>query len=414
MSTEFDIENLLADILDDDKPLPTPAAPPPKAATPVAAPQPSAPVSDEDFLAGLMNDEAPKTPMDVAAAAEVGAEMVLSEALNPVVTQRVTSEPSGGIFADSADREEGAQVAPVKMPTFTAADFASTMDIRNFATLVTLNTARWHAKVKDRQASKDAATANDADEASFETRKRLLVGADGLLKAIHKAIDEARAAHYEMTLPWTTTSMQDTGRRTGGRLLPNTLFVEYTTIMAEKKQQMMNALNAFEPEYPKLIEAAKKKLGKRFDAREYPNVSSIRSHFDLSFDFQPIPKGDDFKGLPQAQLDALANKINDNTRLQAENAMQDVWIRLHEVVSRMAERLSSPDKLFHNTLVQNVRDTARLLAHLNVTNDPKVEALRKKVEKHLCEHDPKVLRENATIRTQVAAHAQSIIEEMNK
>lgn len=417
MAEDFDLESLLSDILDDNKPLPTK----PTVAQTVVNTQLNATGNKagsvamdnpEDFLESLMNDETPATPspMDVAGAAEIGGELAAAEAgLNEEVTQRVT-----GVFADSADREEGAAVVPVKMPTFTAADFASTMDIRNFATLVTLNTARWHAKVKDRKAAQDAAIANDADAGAFETRKKLLVGADSLLKTIHKAIDEARAAHYEMTLPWTTTSMQDIGRRTGGRLLPNTLFVEYTTVMAQKKQQMLDALNKFEPEYPLLVEQAKAKLGKRFDAREYPNVSSIRSHFDLSFDFQPIPQGDDFKGLPQAQLDALASKINDNTQKQAENAMQEVWMRLYDCVAKMAERLSTPDKLFHNTLVQNVRDTARLLAHLNVTQDPKVEALRKKVEKHLCQHDPKVLRENMTIRTQVAAQAASIIEEMNQ
>jgi len=497
-SEEMDIESLLADILDDDKPLPVK----PTVAQAVVNTQLNATGNKagdvamdnpEDFLESLMNEPATPTPMDVAAAAEVGAEMVLSEAMNPPVTQRVTEgrdeiaeamQAHGlapkpikpvdvkeihqrvkdeteiatvmdeadaavaalfgetptptvvpkeaaeyirqradeteanliktGVFADSADREEGAAVSTLKMPTFTAADFAETMDIRNFATLVTLNTARWHAKVKDRQASKDAASANEAEEGAFETRKHLLGGANAALKAIHKAIDEARAAHYEMTLPWTTTSMQDIGRRTGGRLLPNTLFVEYTTVMATKKQQMLDALAKFEPEYPKLIEEAKKKLGKRFDAREYPNVSSIRSHFDLSFDFQPIPKGDDFKGLPQVQLDALARKINDNTQKQAEHAMQEVWVRLHEAVSRMAERLSSPDKLFHDSLVQNVRDVARLLAHLNVTQDAKVEALRKSVEKHLCQHEPKVLRTNMTIRAQVGAHAVSIIQEMDK
>lgn len=417
MADEFDLDSLLNDILDDSKPLPTTK---PTVAQTVINTQLNATGNKagsvamdnpEDFLESLMNEPATPTPMDVAQKAAVDLEIVGAEAgLNEEeVTQRVT-----GVFADSGEREEGAAVIPVKMPVFTGADFADTMDIRNFATLVTLNTARWHAKVKDRQASKDAATANDADAGAFETRKHLLGGASAALKAIHKAIDEARAAHYEMTLPWTTTSMQDIGRRTGGRLLPNTLFVEYTTVMATKKQQMLDALNSFEPEYPALVEAAKKKLGKRFDAREYPNVSSIRSHFDLSFDFQPIPQGDDFKGLPQVQLDALARKINDNTQKQAENAMQEVWMRLYDVVSKMAERLSSPDKLFHNTLVQNVRDTARLMAHLNVTNDPKVEALRKKVEKHLCAHDPKVLRENQTIRTTTAAHAASIIEEMNK
>src|SRR5678815_1121006 len=424
---DFDLESLLSDILDDSKPLPTK----PTVAQAVVNTQLNATGNKagsvamdnpEDFLESLFDETPAKPgPLDVARAAEIGAELAAAEAgLNEAgvstadahimgtiggggqiaaVTQCVTP---GSIFADSAEREEGAVVAPVKMPVFTSADFAETMDIRNFATLVTLNTARWHAKVKDRQASKDAASMNDAEAGAFETRKHLLGGASAALKEIHKAIDEARAAHYEMTLPWTTTSMQDIGRRTGGRLLPNTLFVEYTTVMATKKQQMLDALNKFEPEYPALVEAAKKKLGKRFDAREYPNVSSIRSHFDLSFDFQPIPKGDDFKGLPQVQLDALARKVNDNAQKQAENAMQEVWMRLHEVVSKMAERLSSPDKLFHNTLVQNVRDTARLLAHLNVTNDPVVEALRKKVEKGLCQHDPKVLRKNSGIRAQVA------------
>jgi hypothetical protein len=300
------------------------------------------------------------------------------------------------------------------MPTFTASDFAETMDIRNFATLVTLNTARWHAKVKDRKAGRDAATANEADEGAFEVRKNLLAGADAKLKLIHKAIDEARAAHYEMTLPWSTTSMNDNGRRTGGRLLPNTLFVEYTTTMAQKKQAMLAALAAFEPEYPALVEQAKLKLGKRFDAAEYPNVSSIRNHFDLSFDFKPIPKGDDFKGLPQAQLDALANKINDNIRTQAENAMQDVWMRLYTVVSRMAERLGSPDKTFNDSLVQNVRDVVRLLGHLNVVGDTKVEALRRKAEKHLCQNEAKALRNNPTLRAQVGAWARAIIEEMNR
>lgn len=404
-----DIDSLLADILDDSKPLPAPTPAPARQATNATVNKHdgvgNAAIADpQSLLEALMDEEAEPpapspSPMDVAAAAEVGGEMVLAET---------------GIFADSETREEGAQITAIKMPVFTPEDFADTMDIRNFATLVTLNTARWHAKVKDRHAGKDAATANEADERAFEVRKNLLVGADTMLRTINKAIDEARAAHYDMTLPWTTTSMTDVGRRTGGRLLPNTLFVEYTTVMAEKKQQMLNALNAFIPEYPKLIDAARKKLGKRFDAREYPNPSSIAQHFDLSFDFQPIPKGDDFKGLPQAQLDALARKVNNNTRQMAENAMQEAWMRLYEVVSKMAERLSDPEKLFHDTLVQNVRDTARLLSHLNVVGDKRIETLRAKVEKHLCGHEPKELRKNVVLRKQVAAHAASIVQEMNK
>ncbi len=418
-----DIENLLADILDDTKPLPTKKEVVTNTIAnsgPAALSTAAETLTDDEYLERLMNGDAPAQPsaIDVAEATEVQGEMAMADA---GLTQCVSGpedpvDPStndaGTVFTDTEARTN--PIEAVKMPTFTAADFASTMDIRNFATLVTLNTSRWHAKVKDRQAGKDAASVSQADEGAFEVRKRLLIGADTKLKAIHKAIDEARAAHYDMTLPWSTTSMNDAGRRTGGRLLPNTLFVEYTTIMAKKLKQMTDAVDAFVPDYPSLIEIAKQKLGSRFVASEYPNASSIRQHFTLSFDFQPIPKGEDFGGLPQAQLDMLASKINDNMRLQAEHAMQELWMRLHTVVSRMAERLLNPDNVFQNTLVQNVRDTARLMAHLNVTNDPKIEALRVKVEKQLCQHDAKDLREKPVLRAQVGAHARSIVEEMDK
>ncbi len=408
-----DIEALLGDILDDKKPLPTPAKTVVAAISnrgPAAAmPAVAAAVSDDDFLAELMaGGDVPLSPADVVANTEVGGEMALADAFpEDDVTQGVTP----GVFADSEVRT--ASVQALKMPTFTADDFVETMDIRNFATLVTLNTSRWHAKVKDRQAAKDAATMGESDDASFEVRKRLLVGADDKLKAIHKCIDEARVAHYRMTLPWSTTAMGDNGRRTGGRLLPNTLFVEYTTEMAKFKKRMNDALDAFVPDYPAMIAMAKTKLGKRFNAAEYPNMSSIRNHFDLSFDFQPIPKGEDFGGLPKVQLDMLAQKVNDNTRLMAEHAMQDVWMRMREAVFKMADRLSGPDKLFHNTMVQHVRDVARLMAHLNVTQDPKVEALRAKVEKHLCEYDADDLRKKPAIRTKVGAMAASILQEMD-
>lgn len=416
-----DLNQLLADILDDSKPLPVATPTVAKAALSQLANANGGNIgitamdnpetflaaemtdkSDEDFLADLMADVTTPAPVQPIA------EAVHTACETPAPEQ--ASMP----FLDSAVREEGATIVGLKMPEFVAEDFADTMDIRNFASLVTLQTQRWHAKVKDRQASRDAATASDAHESAFETRKRLLAGADDQLKAIHKIIDEARGEHYRMTLPWTTTGMDDTGRRTGGRLLPNTLFVEYTTVMADCKARMTAALDAFVQVYPEMIELAKVKLGKRFDAREYPNPSAIREHFGLSFDFQPIPKGDDFKGLPQAQLDALARKVNDNTRKMAENAMQELWARVYETVGRMAERLCDPNKLFHNSLVENVREVAKLLAHLNITSDPKVEAIRGKIVTHLCQHDAKVLREKPVLRQQVGAHAASIIQEMQQ
>jgi hypothetical protein len=175
---------------------------------------------------------------------------------------------------------------------------------------------------------------------------------------------------------------------------------------------MEQALDKFVPAYPMLIQEAKKKLGKRFDITEYPHPDTIRAHFALSFDFQPIPQGHDFKGLPDAQCQALANALQNKTKQMVENAMQDLWVRAAEAVGRMAERLSHPDKLFHYTLVENVRTVAKQLKHLNVTGDARVQELQQFIELYLCKHEVDELRKSPTLRAKVGAHAKDAVAKM--
>lgn len=331
----------------------------------------------------------------------------------------ITPEPEvnslltpAAVFTDTAERMDAQ--APLTLPVFTNDEIAQAIDVRNFASLVTFNTRRWSAKVRDRQAARDAAKASGADESAFEAKKNLLIGADEKLRRIHKAIDAARTQYYEMTLPWTSTGVDEAGKRTGSRLLPNTLFFDFASAMAGHKAEMTNAIEEFVPEYPTLVEQARQKLGTRFDITEYPHSDSIRGHFDLSFDFQPVPMGTDFKGLPAQQIAALGRAIEDKTTRQLENAMQDLWLRLHTAVSKMAERLSHPDKVFHNTLVLNIESVAQQLTHLNVTRDARVEEIRAYVAKNLCGLSVEDLRKKPTVRVQAAAQAQTVLDMMQK
>ncbi len=413
MTDIFDLDSMLADILDDSKPLPqtiaiTPAPQPeagklPEMLTPDSTAEVSVPVTEGP----------PQTIDDIFKDVE---DKALNSLLTPVQEGQVDAFPVASPVVEPAPVADSKDytLPPIPMPTFTTDEIAAALDLRNFATMTTLNTKRWHARVKDRKVGQDIADANDADASAFETRKRLLAGADDLLKAIHKAIDNARAKYYEMTLPWTTTGIEDVGRRSGARIMPNTQFFEFITAMGNCKAEMEAALDKFVPVYPQLIQEAQKKLGKRFDITEYPHESVIRSHFALSFDFQPIPQGHDFKGLPDAQCKALANALQGKTRQMLENAMQDLWVRAGEAVGRMAERLSHPDKLFHYTLVDNVRTVANQLKHLNVTGDARITALQQYIETHLCTHDVEELRKNPVLRTTVGAHAAEAVERMAK
>jgi hypothetical protein len=420
---DFDLDAMLASILEDAKPAPAVTITPPKGVTVaqdepaplpvVEIPLPSTmgPALKEPEVPTLPVTEAPERSLDELFKAEFPAPMEIPETL-PAVAEEPEA-PNLQPFADTSERTDPSYMPPaIGMPEFTTDEIAATLDLRNFATMTTLNTKRWHAKAKDRQAAKNASLATGASEDAFETRKRLLVGADEKLKRIHKAIDAARAKYYEMTLPWTTTGLDDVGRRSGARIMPNTQFFEFITEMGKHKGEMIAALDDFVPAYPSLVEQAKGNLKGSFDATEYPNAESIRHHFDLSFDFQPIPQGGDFKGLPDAQCQALADALAGKTKKMLENAMQDLWTRIHENVGRMAERLSHPDKLFHYTLVENVQSVARQLKHLNVTGDARIEDLRQYIEKHLCQHDVEELRKNPVLRAQTGAHAQEVLAKM--
>lgn len=426
MSISFDeMQDILAGLLDDNAP-PEPETPEqmadaieragagvPDGITEAELQSMTVEVREDDgSVTTLKHDPEADDPYAALASIMEEGEALSSPPAGPVESE----QPADDKAEEEAEAEVMAQQPAAKpqvhIPTFTTDEIADAIDIRNFGTLVTLQTRRWHAKVKDRQASRDAAAASNADAAAFETHKKLLAGADEKLKRIHKAIDDARAKHYRMTLPWSTVSHDDSGKRTGARLLPNTLFMEYTTTMAHALQEMKQAINDFVPAYPALIQLAQQKLGKRFNAAEYPNASAIANYFDLSFDFMPIPLGGDFQGLADAQVQRLADTLQRKTRQMLENAMQDAWLRLHETVSHAAERLANPDATFHYTMVEKLKEQAELLKHLNVTGDQRIEDVRSYVEKHLTMYDVKDIRKDENLRKQMAKDARTALDMM--
>ena len=448
--TDFDdISELLNDVLEDK--VPEVAAPPPEEQktieVPIAAPEDnilgdflneiaeetvseslsppatkpaesvpakSDPISDiEDVLADLTGDL--DMPVEGVTQAEATGEAPPTDSASQNQDAQVEAVGVGGdltqvckehVFADTVE------ATVIKLPTFCDDELADSIDIRNFATLVTLNCQRWHAKVKDNKAAKDAADKAGASPEAFEARKRLLAGCDDELKAVHKEIDTARTEHYRLTMPWSTVGINDVGKRAGGRLMPNTLFLEYTTTMAKCKANMEAKLALFETKYPSLIAIAQQKLGTAFNPAEYPNPSSIRQHFNLSFDFHPIPIGEDFKGLQQAQTEQLSAALKRKTRIMLENAMQDVWKTLYETVQHAHAKLSTPGAMFQGSLIEKLRDQSKLMGHLNATMDKNIAQVANLISGDLIKYDPKDIRKDDALRKRLADYAGKIVKFM--
>ncbi len=426
-----DIGQLLQDVLDEKPVEVAPTESPPEVQKTIEVPV-QVPADDGDILGDFLDQvvgeepealspEAP-APAEPEAVIDVEEELaaitaVPDDSYTACVSEEVPEPPATEAPAATDPVSEHVFAEPkvkatVPMPTFTTDELAESIDIRNFATLVTLNTQRWHAKVKDRKGAADAAKAAGAEKDAFEARKKLLAGCDTELRAVHKEIDNARAEHYRLTMPWSSIGINDVGKRAGGRLMPNTLFLEYTTAMAKCKAAMELKLTAFEAKYPSLIAIAKQKLGTAFDPTQYPNPSSIRQHFTLSFDFNPIPVGSDFKGLQQAQVEKLGAALSRKTRVMLENAMQDVWKNLYETVEHAYARLNTPGAQFHASLIDKLRDQAELMKHLNATGDKNIAQVANLISGDLIKFDPKDIRKDDALRKRLADYAKKVVDFM--
>lgn len=336
----------------------------------------------------------------------VPATLPLASVTAPADTTVVTGD-------DDAEASSHGPLPVMSFPTFTGADISAQLDIRNFATLCKLRVRKWVGRKRDKTAAKKAESDHGSVDGTYTAYKKLFAGTEDKLKAVNSVLDAARTRHYQMTLPWSTTGMDETGRRDGPRLLPNTLFMEYITEMGQAKQTMQQRFSELRQAYPQLLLEAERNLGSAFVITDYPTPDELEQLFALDFEFSPIPEGVDFKGLPAQQAQRLSDALEKSKRACMENAMRDVWSRMHDVVFKMAERLSDPKKLFHDTLVTNVQETADLLQHLNAVNDPHIEEIRQRIERDLCRHDARQLRENLTKRGLVARLAKDILDSMD-
>ncbi len=275
--------------------------------------------------------------------------------------------------------------------------------IQNKAMLSTLNCSQWSARRLDKKASKEIEQSHGAKDAG--RFNKLLISAEAL-KPISNLVGKIRTYHEEVTLPW----MDD-----GKRLLPAKLYLEYTSTMRGMKAEFDRLVGEFVQNYPTLIKEARLKLGTLYDPNEYPSPDVIRGKFDMVVRFEPIPDASDFRvDISDEDVKAIRADITKNISAQQQEALQHCWDRLRDVVSKIEERLSDPDAIFRDSLIENARSLVKILPALNLLEDPDLEAARAAVEHRLCMASPQRLRDDKAVRAQTAQAASEILQRMNK
>lgn len=280
------------------------------------------------------------------------------------------------------------------------------MSITNSSVLVELNISVWTASKLDRETTEDVRSANHADRDAVQVRKNLMAGTN-LRKEISDYAAGCRLWHNTRTLPWADK---------GARLLPTSLFMDYKSEANVRRDAYNRLVDNFLLEYPQLIQTRAQHLGALFRASDYPSVDEVRSKFGFRLVFSPVPESGDFRlDVPQHDMDQLREEYEENFKDRLADAMREPWDRLHKLLTGMSEKLveSGDDvkKRYHDTFITNAEQLCDLLAHLNVTKDPKLEQARRQLELTITGLDMEDIKESASTRADVKGRLDAILKQ---
>lgn len=284
--------------------------------------------------------------------------------------------------------------------------------IQNSSMLIDLNISVWTGRKQDKQVAEEIDAAKSTRTKAGNYHKKLLAGTKKL-DDLQKLVTGIRVWHYEQTLPWSDG---------GSRLLPMQNFFDYKAKLSGYETQFHDAVDEFLIEYPTLVSAAAFQLGDLFNHDEYPDINKLESKFKFRYVFLPVPDVGDFRiDVNEQHKIELENQYRDFYQNKLSEAMKDIWDRLHDCVSKMSEKLADAPiprvtkdgevytQIFRDTLITNAVDLCGLLTKLNITNDPKLEHIRKRLEVAIAGVAPKELRENSDIRLDVKTRVDEIL-----
>lgn len=274
--------------------------------------------------------------------------------------------------------------------------------LTNKALLVTLNISMWTARKLDKREGSEIARKHGAADGVARVNKSLLPGAESLDK-VSKLAGTIRTDYYQLTLPWVD----------GMGIIKADGYLGFTQIMSRHKANWDVAVARFLSEYPSLRDAAKARLNGLYSLEDYPHPRRVEEKFKLDIAFYPVPDAGDWRvSLSDEETERLKAQITEKVMESQGRAMKEAWDRIHGVVRRAHERLSQPDAIFRDSLIENARELCRILPSLNITDDPHMERMRDEVERHLCDYEPDDLRRNPGVRAAVSDKLAEIMSKM--
>ena len=162
--------------------------------------------------------------------------------------------------------------------------------------------------------------------------------------------------------------------------------------------------------YSDLKEAARIRLGSLFNHEDYP--SSLSDEFEVSWDFPSVDAPDYLRRLSPEIYRRECERVESQFSNAVELAEQMFQEQLAELVEHLVERLSNDDggkpKTFRDTTITNLDSFFSRFRQLNISSSEELEQLVNQAQSVIRGVEPQRLRDNVTLRQQIAGQMSAV------
>ncbi|MBN71298.1 MAG: hypothetical protein CME32_18690 [Gimesia sp.] len=243
---------------------------------------------------------------------------------------------------------------------------------------------------------------------SFGAEGKFLSAGKKLLDTTHPAFKAVTAVRGRAVAYWKGVSLPYP--EAGIRLIRQSEITDFDQRMSEFQVELETAVRELDRHFEELKAAARQRLGDLYDPADYPH--SLAGLFAIEHDFPAVEPPNYLKQLNPDVYAQECQRVQQRFDEAVQLAEQAFLEELGRLVEHLTERLSGQSdgkpKVFRDTAVSNLTDFFERFQQLNVRSNDQLDALVERAQQIVTGVAPQQLRDNGTLRQQVASQLSGV------
>jgi hypothetical protein len=243
---------------------------------------------------------------------------------------------------------------------------------------------------------------------SFGAEGQFLSAGKKLLDTKHPAFRTLGGVKHAIVSFWRGVSLPFP--EPGIRLIRQRDVASVQMQLTTMRQELVDAVQQLDQHFDALKATARERLGTLFNPADYPD--SLRSLFDVAWDFPNVEPPSYLEQLSpelyRQESQRVAARFDEAIQL-AETAFIEELSRL---VSHLTERISGSEdgqpKVFRDSAIANLTEFFQRFRELNVRSNAQLDELVEQSQRIVRGVEPQTLRDNETVRQNVATQLSAV------